>query len=80
MQVFRARLRKRGLHHDALRELLLQMTEALQSILDAIRLQSAARHVERVGDHATNVAEMVIFMVKGEDVRHATAQSAVHNG
>ncbi len=37
---------------------------------DGIRIQSVAKYLERMGDHATNVAEMVIFMVRGLDVRH----------
>lgn len=37
---------------------------------EAVRLQSIAKHLERMGDHATNLAEMVIFMVEGRDVRH----------
>jgi phosphate transport system protein len=40
------------------------------SVPDGIRIQSVAKHLERMGDHATNVAEMVIFMVRGLDVRH----------
>lgn len=36
-----------------------------------IRVLSIAKYLERVADHATNIAEEVIFMVRGEDVRHA---------
>jgi len=35
-----------------------------------LRLIFIAKHLERVGDHAVNIAEMVIFMVKAQDVRH----------
>jgi phosphate transport system protein len=40
------------------------------NIFRATRLQSIAKYLERIGDHATNVAEMVVFMVKGMDIRH----------
>ncbi|HEX8795897.1 MAG TPA: phosphate signaling complex protein PhoU [Polyangiaceae bacterium] len=39
-------------------------------VAEAIRVISVAKYLERVADHATNIAEEVIFMVRGEDVRH----------
>jgi phosphate transport system protein len=47
------------------------------SLPDRIRLQGVAKVIERMGDHATNIAEMVIFMVRGQDVRHRGRLSAV---
>jgi len=52
------------------RELLTYMMEDPRNIYRAIRLQAIAKYLERIGDHATNLAEMVIFMVLGKDVRH----------
>jgi phosphate transport system protein len=56
------------------RELLTYMMEDPRNISRAIRLQSIAKYLERIGDHATNVGEMVIFMVKGQDIRHGGRQ------
>ncbi len=50
------------------------MMKSPENIERATRLQSLARYLERIADHATNVAEMVVFMVKGKDVRHSTAR------
>jgi len=52
------------------RELLTYMMEDPRNIYRATRIQSIAKYLERVGDHATNLAEMVVFMVKGKDIRH----------
>ena len=51
-------------------ELLALMMEDARYIRRATSLMFVAKHLERIGDHATNVAEMVIYMVKGTDVRH----------
>jgi len=39
-------------------------------IADGMRICNCAKYIERIADHATNIAEMVIFMVEGRDVRH----------
>jgi phosphate transport system protein len=57
------------------RELLTYMMEDARNIYRATRVQSIAKYLERIGDHTTNLAEMVIFMVKGKDVRHLDRQS-----
>ncbi len=44
--------------------------EAPENVEGLIHLLSASRHLERIADHATNVAEDVIYMVTGEIVRH----------
>ncbi|MBI3929943.1 MAG: phosphate signaling complex protein PhoU [Armatimonadetes bacterium] len=52
------------------RELLTYMMEDPRNIYRATRLQSIAKYLERIADHATNLAEMVVFMVRGRDIRH----------
>ena len=52
------------------RELLTYMLADPSTIEPALDLILVSRHLERIGDHATNVAEDVIFMVSARDVRH----------
>jgi phosphate transport system protein len=52
------------------RELLTYMLQDPGTIEPALDLLLVSRHLERIGDHATNVAEDVIFMVSARDVRH----------
>jgi phosphate transport system protein len=58
------------LHEQLFRELLSFMMEDPHLISRAMRLLFVSKSLERIGDHATNIAEMVIFMVKGESIRH----------
>ncbi|HEY8073086.1 MAG TPA: phosphate signaling complex protein PhoU [Labilithrix sp.] len=55
-------------------DILSKMTEYMKANPDeipaAIRVMKVAKYIERIADHATNIAEEVIFMVRGEDVRH----------
>ena len=52
------------------RELLTYMLQDPSTIEPALDLILISRHLERIGDHATNIAEDVIFMVSARDVRH----------
>ncbi len=59
-----------ALYHNLFNELLALMMEDSKNIRRANSLLFVAKHLERLADHATNVAEMVIFMVRGTDIRH----------
>ena len=48
----------------------IQIEQAPENTETLINLLSVSRHLERIADHATNIAEDVIYMVKGEIVRH----------
>ena len=52
------------------RELLSYMLEDPQTVTRAIRVSFVSKYIERVADHATNVAEMVVYMVEGKIIRH----------
>ncbi len=56
------------------RELLTYMLQDPGTIEPALDLVLVSRHLERIGDHATNIAEEVIFMVSARDVRHSAQQ------
>jgi phosphate transport system protein len=53
-------------------DVLSRMRESPENIFRATRVQAISKYIERIGDHATNVAERVIFILTGEDIRHAT--------
>jgi phosphate transport system protein len=60
------------LYEHMFRELLTYMMEDTRYISRALKLIFIAKHLERVGDHSANIAEMVIFLVRGQDIRHGT--------
>jgi phosphate transport system protein len=59
-----------ALKDQIFRELLTFMMEDPRTIPRAIRLILVSRHLERIADHATNIAEMVVFLVEGKSIRH----------
>ena len=59
-----------NLNDQIIRELLSYMIEDRAAITRALNLIFIARYLERIADHATNVAEDVIYMVQGKDIRH----------
>jgi phosphate transport system protein len=59
-----------GLKTQVFRELLTYMLQDPRTVEPSLDLILVSRHLERIGDHATNVAEEVIFMVSARDVRH----------
>ena len=61
------------LNEQIQRELLTFMMGDPSTITRAIKINHVSKCLERIADHATNVAEMVIFMVKGKDIRHTIA-------
>jgi phosphate transport system protein len=61
------------------RELLTYMLQDPATIEPALDLILISRHLERIGDHATNIAEDVIFMVSARDVRHQAIESPASN-
>jgi len=56
-----------------LRQLVSYMMEDPRTITPALEIVFIAKSIERVGDHAKNIAEAVVQVVKGKDVRHASA-------
>ena len=52
------------------RELLSFMIENPQTIPRAMRLSFIAKYIERIADHATNIGELVVYMVEGRIIRH----------
>ncbi|HSH69373.1 MAG TPA: phosphate signaling complex protein PhoU [Deferrisomatales bacterium] len=58
------------LNEQVFRELITYIMEDPHTISQALALMMISRYLERIADHATNIAEMVIYHVKGRDIRH----------
>ena len=67
------------LNEQLFRELLSFMIENTQTITRAIRLTFVAKSIERIADHATNVAELVVYMVEGKIIRHTAISMSPGN-
>lgn len=64
---------------DTINRDLLALMEADAAVIEpALELILVSRHLERIGDHATNIAEDVIFLVSARDVRHAPPPGSEH--
>ncbi|HKH46073.1 MAG TPA: phosphate signaling complex protein PhoU [Thermoanaerobaculia bacterium] len=62
-----------GLYKQIFRELLTYMIEDPKTVSRALHLLLISRNLERIADHATNIAEDVIYYVEGRDIRHSMA-------
>jgi len=61
-------------YNGFMRKLITYMMEDPRTISASLDLMFLAKSIERVGDHAKNIAEQIIFIVKGEDVRHSSLE------
>jgi phosphate transport system protein len=71
-QVLKADDEVDALNAQTFRDLLSDKAVSLEAINESMTLILLARSLERIADHATNICEEVIFLVKGEDIRHQT--------
>ena len=65
-----------ALYFKIFNALLAIMMEDSRNIRRATSIMLAAKYLERFGDHATNLAEMVVYMVRGTDIRHPKSRAA----
>jgi phosphate transport system protein len=63
-----------AMFHSIMRQLISYMMEDPRTITPALEIVFIAKSIERVGDHAKNIAECVVQLVRGKDVRHATPE------
>jgi phosphate transport system protein len=63
-------------YHEIFSDILQRMTSDPNIVKRGVDVQSVAKWLERMADHSTNIAEQVVFMVKGKDIRHVGHLSA----
>ena len=64
-----------NLNHQIFNELLIYMLKDPKNISRAVRLTYITKYLERIADHATNIAEMVVYMVQGKVIRHTACEA-----
>ena len=65
-----------ALHKQLQRELITFMLEQPNTITRCLHLMQVSKRLERIADHATNIAEEVVFLHEGRDIRHTGKNSA----
>jgi len=63
-------------YQSIMRQMLTYMMEDPGTISESLDIMQVARSLERIGDHAMNIGEYVIYLVMGKDIRHISIKDA----
>ena len=61
-----------NLNYQVFNELLFFMIQDTKTVSRAVKITYISKYLERIADHATNIAEMVVYLVEGKIIRHMT--------